>query len=967
MNPEEGYREARSLLKQRYGQGYRIATAYVDRLTRGPPIKAEDNAALRRFSILLTGCKNTLREIGYLSKAENPDTLKTIVNRLPYGLKLKWRDVADKITEKEGREITIEDLSDFVTTKARVATHAIFGDLSNQAPPPAGGSKDKKRPPPLRPASSFGLQVGTKNDDDAQKQLNQAQRKCPLCSSNHWLSQCGDFKARSLNDRYKFVRSKGLCVNCLVAGHMASSCPKPGFCRVTGCGGTHSSYLHPRSLGPNTNKSTDKAVSIESGSPSQATNDREVLNGYVKGRNENDHNRLSATGLAVLPVRVKAPGCDKTVETYAFLDNGSTASFCSEELVRELGLSGRNTTISLTTMEKEQNKTDCCIVSLEVLDLDEVNLIELPSVFTREKLPVAAENIATQEDIDRWPHLSGIQLPKVDANVGLLIGSDAPEVLEPKEVRSSSQGGPYATKTVLGWVVNGPLGRVQSSSISTANFIKADLELSEQFRSYCNREFNDSVYSCEPSLSQNDKRALEIMNETATLMNGHYEIALPWKNDPPGLENNRVIAEHRLKMLKKRLLKDPVLLTKYKECIEDLLEKGYAKSAPATSLEGKTWYLPHHAVFHPAKPGKVRVVFDCSAKYRGSSLNDRLLQGPDLTNSLVGVLTRFREEPVALMSDIEAMFHQVHVKPDDSNALRFLWWPNGDLNSQPQEFMMTVHLFGGVSSPSCANFALRKTAEDNQDFDPEIVNTVKRNFYVDDCLKSVKSEQDGISLTKNLTNLLKKGGFRLTKWLSNSREVMESIPESERATSVKDLDFDHALIERALGVQWHVASDTFRFKITIKDRPPTRRGILSTVSSVYDPLGFIAPFVLPAKILLQDLCRKGLGWDDKIPEEELKRWESWLEELPTLEQFCVERCFKPPNFGNVVSCQVHHFSDASQVAYGAVFYLRLVKSNREVQCSFIMGKSRLSPLKPVTIPQMELSASVLSTRLDRMM
>ena len=232
-----------------------------------------------------------------------------------------------------------------------MATHAIFGDLLNQTPLPAGGSKEKRRPPLLRPASSFGLQVGTRQEDsEAQRHLNQAQRKCPPCSSNHWLSQCGDFKARSLNDRYKFVRSKGLCVNCLVAGHMASSCPKPGFCRVTGCTGTHSSYLHPRSFGPNTNKSTDKSMSTESSSPNQATNDQEVLNGYVKGRNENDRH-LSTTGLAVLPVRVKAPGCDKTVETYVFLDKGSTASFCSEELVRELGLPGRQTTLSLTTME----------------------------------------------------------------------------------------------------------------------------------------------------------------------------------------------------------------------------------------------------------------------------------------------------------------------------------------------------------------------------------------------------------------------------------------------------------------------------------------------------------------------------------------------------------------------------------------------------------------------------------------
>ena len=138
------------------------------------------------------------------------------------------------------------------------------------------------------------------------------------------------------------------------------------------------------------------------------------------------------------------------------------------------------------------------------------------------------------------------------------------------------------------------------------------------------------------------------------------------------------------------------------------------------------------------------------------------------------------------------------------------------------------------------------------------------------------------------------------------------------------------------------------------------------ISSIYDPLGFVAPFHLSAKILLQNLCRKQLGWDDLIPEEDLIRWKSWLEELPRLEQFSIDRCFKSPNFGDIISCQLHHFSDASQVAYGAVSYLRLVNARHEVHCSFVMGKFRLSPLKPVTIPRMELSAAVLSTRLDRM-
>ena len=940
MREDAGYQKARDLLKKSYGQSYRIASAFVDKLAKESAIKAEDGEALRRFSILLTSCKNTLQDIGYLNKVDNPDTMKTIVNRLPYGLRQKWRDVADNITENQGREITIGDLSNFVTSKARAATHAVFGDLQSHPPSSAGGVKSKQKPAP-RNASSFATQTGSKRvGADVNRQQLQNDRKCPLCGLKYWLSQCSAFKEKSLSDRLSFVRSKGLCDNCLVPGHTANSCPKPRFCRVTGCTGNHSSFLHPRSVGqivsPSATNLTSTKVKLQTqdGPP-------EVLNGYVKGRSEeasNSQSKISVvTGLAVVPVKVEVPGRDGTVQTYAFLDSGSNTSFCSEDLAKQLGLSGQRTTLSLTTMEKEHSKTESLVVSLEVLDLEEENVVELPIVFTRTKLPVSVANAANQQDIDRWPHLTGISIPKIEADVGLLIGSDTPEVLKPREITPSQNGGPYASRTVFVWVANGPLGRTQSSATCTANFIRTDVELSEQFRSYWNMEkFNDTIHDSKHSLSQNDKRALQMMNETATLKNGHYE------TNPPCLDNNKPVAQHRLRLSQKRLSKDQERLKKYKECMEDLLQKGYAKKAPASETPGKTWYLPHHAVFHTPKPGKVRVVFDCSAKYRGSSLNDQLLQGPDFTNSLVSVLTRFRQENVALMSDVEAMFHQVNVKPDDCSALRFLWWPSGDLSLEPEEYVMTMHLFGGVSSPSCANYALRKTADDNKaNFAAEIVNSGKRNFYVDDCLKSVKLDEDAVRHVRDLTELLKKGGFRLTKWLSNSRTVVESVPEC-------------------------VSSDTFRFKVIIKDRPATRRGILSVVSSIYDPLGFVAPFTLPAKILLQNLCKKKLEWDDKISDEDLERWKSWLATLPKLEQFCIDRCFKPSDFGEVVSCQLHYFSDASELAYGAVAYLRLVNASGAVHCSFVIGKSRLSPLKTVTIPRLELSAATLSTRLDRM-
>ena len=267
--------------------------------------------------------------------------------------------------------------------------------------------------------------------------------------------------------------------------------------------------------------------------------------------------------------------------------------------------------------------------------------------------------------------------------------------------------------------------------------------------------------------------------------------------------------------------------------MDDLLTNDHARKVQSKDNGplGTQWYLPHHPVFHPQKPGEVRVVFDCSAKYHGTSLNGLLLQGPDLTNTLVGVLTRFREEPIALTADIEKMFYQVRVPSTDCDALRFLWWPKGDLSKDPEEYEMRVHLFGGASSPSCANYALKKTADDNKE------ETVDRNFYVDDCLKSVSNEDKAVNLAKQLRELLARGGFNLTKWLSNSRKVLESLPESERASIVRDPDFNNHSVERALGVQWNVASDRFGFKITIKDRPATRRGILSIVSSVYDQIG----------------------------------------------------------------------------------------------------------------------------------
>lgn len=442
-------------------------------------------------------------------------------------------------------------------------------------------------------------------------------------------------------------------------------------------------------------------------------------------------------------------------------------------------------------------------------------------------------------------------------------------------------------------------------------------------------DFNDHKYGPdEYSYSQEDKKFIREVKQGIQHQDGHYVIPLPFREPQMTMPNNRDQALKRANWQRKKMLRDENYRNDY-YFVNEMIAKGYARKVPEDRLAaspGKVWYIPHHGIYHPRKPQKIRVVFDCSAKFNGTSLNDQLMQGPDLTNVLVRVLTRFRQDRVAFMADIEAMFHQVRIPDEQCDFLRFLWWPDGNLNAAIQEYQKTVHLFGAASSPSCCNFALKQTAEDTEPQSrPLVAETIRRNFYVDDCLRSVKDEQTAIELIQSLHQACAHGGFNLTKFISNSRAVLESVPTEKRSKEAKNFDLGHDRlpVERALGIQWCVESDVFEFRIVVNGKPPTRRGILSVISSVYDPLGFAAPFTLPAKKILQDLCREEIGWDDTVPDRYQMRWAKWLSELPVLEQFKVRRCVVPAEFGTVTSRQIHIFSDASSIGYGSVAYLRL--------------------------------------------
>ncbi|XP_021340009.1 uncharacterized protein LOC110441227 [Mizuhopecten yessoensis] len=405
------------------------------------------------------------------------------------------------------------------------------------------------------------------------------------------------------------------------------------------------------------------------------------------------------------------------------------------------------------------------------------------------------------------------------------------------------------------------------------------------------------------------------------------------------------MAKRRLRSIKNKFQSDPKFKEDYTMFMQNLLEKGYAEPTPTDCESRKVWYIPHHGIYHKKK-NKMTVVFDCSARYQGISLNDNLLHGPDLTNELLGVLIRFRGEQIAVLGDIETMFYQVKVPEAERDYLRFYWWENGNTENEPKIFRMTVHLFGATSSPSVCNYALQRTVEDSEEqFELEVQDMVKKNAYFDDCLASVATENKAISLVHNVTQMCKSGGFRITKWMSNSRNVVESIPEDYRAKEAKSWSLDsRPPIERALGVYWLIENDSLGFKIQVQNKPTTRR----------------------AKSVLQRLCKDGKGWDEEITGKDLKDWHDWLSQLPELENITIDRCYKKSNLGNVCSCQLYGFADASDVGYGMVIYLRLTNDSGQIICSFVLGKARVAPVKTVTVPRMELTPSASLVRLCKM-
>ena len=943
MPQDKGYKLALDTLFKRYGRPQVIVSAFKSKLFKYSTVRSNDRDALYDYASCLRKCLETLQSTG--NAAELNSSLSLLSEKLPPRVYDAWNRRYAKISFRDQRSPDFQDLVKFVEEEAN-----LLNAYPEQIPSSRIGD-DKRR--------------GTKPNFRKTTCANTAakevpQLKCYYCEQRHVITKCEAFQSLTLKERREFLNNKTRCFNCFNK-HATKECRKAHSCTVSGCKGRHHSLMHNFNLP----KSDNTAPQGHQRSPGSSPQGESSGNANSHSVSCNTSSGSERGYFNIVPVKIRAK--EKEICCYAFLDLGSDTTFCNKKLVQALGLVGESKRISLSTLGHRENIHSCKSVRFSVSSLDGTAEFDMKDVVTMDKLPISPNRVLTERDVLALPYLQGLHFPALDgATVDVLIGNDiikAHKILEEREGNGSQ---PNAIRTPLGWSLIGPSVKPHPTRKASANFARMDKDLDQEIQNSWYKDFEPDDLKIPTSVE--DRKVLKLLKENVSKTDGHFYAPLPWREEVTLPANSQVMAERRLVSTKRRLQKDEALKEKYVSQMQEYIQRGYAEEVSNDQqCNEKAWYLPHHPVLNPRKPGKVRIVFDCAAKHRGICLNDALMQGPDLVNSILSVLTRFRRERIALAADVESMFHQVRIKEEDRDSFRFVWWPNGNLSSPPTVHRMLVHIFGATSSPCCATYCLRQSADwYGSNFDPDISKVVNRDFYVDDCLTSTCTIESAITLVEGLRKLLALGGFRLTKWISSSADVLNSIPPEERAKSVTNVDLEESVKERVLGVQWNVSNDEFGFKVSddLERKSFTRRSVLSTVNSLYDPLGFIAPVILVARKLQQRIIEQELDWDEELPTEDVQAWNKWLAELLGLSALSLPRCFKPLGLKAVINYQIHHFCDASLRGYGFVSYLRLVDENGVIHCSFLCGKAKVTPPRSESIPRLELVAAVLAVKAD---
>lgn len=639
------------------------------------------------------------------------------------------------------------------------------------------------------------------------------------------------------------------------------------------------------------------------------------------------------------------------IKCRALLDTCASANFLTESIARYLkeevtahsspisAINGMNTKsrgivrITIQSIHDNFSKELTCLTIPTITDL-------VPSeTFPRNSVKIPSNIRLADPDF---------HLPR---HVDLLIGSGASlSLFAIGQIDLSREGYDlYLQKTRLGWIIAGGTSSQKTGRAVTCHLTRLE-DLIQKFWEI------EEIGLNKPQTEEEVECESHFIRTVSRDVNGRYTVRLPFGNTNKRLGNSRKMALKRLLSLERKLDTDAKLKNEYARVINEYLNLKHMSWV--TNSDESGYYMPHHAVIkNTSNTTKVRVVFDASAKSdNGVSLNDVLMTGPSIQDKIISHLIRFRTYNYVITADIEKMYRQVLVHEQDRHFQQILWRRDGKIET----LQLNTLAFGVSSSPFLAIRTIQKLAEDEYQSFPKAAGVLKSHLYVDDLLTGSETIKEARILRDDIIALLARGGFTIRQWASNDERIIHDL-ESTALHESFTIRIDRDL--KTLGITWSAKNDKLYYatrSIEITERV-TKRKILSEIAKFYDPLGLVGPVILYIKKLMQDVWRSGVHWDESIPQSIYTEWSNFARQWESINKISVDRKLLIEGYHDV---QLHGFCDASSTGYGACIYIRS-SNNQKTVAKLLCAKSRVAPLKTVTIPRLELCGALTLAQLFR--
>ncbi|XP_063363671.1 uncharacterized protein LOC134652418 [Cydia amplana] len=928
---ESNYTQAWDILQKRYGNKKLIVNSILKRLFLQKKLNTQSATQLKSLLDTTTECLNSLQNLNMATDSWDPLIIFLVVQKLDPESHKDWEEYAHKDDSEELPKWT--DFVKFLEAKFRTL------EL-------------------ITASSSTPRERNVVKERTFHATESQAEKSCVMCKGNHTLAHCKEFTKMQPNERCEYTKNNRLCYNCLAPGHAVFKCRLPMSCRI--CRKRHHSLVH-------VTKSPETAEQDTKTQPTlPKVNETETEIQATMAIASHHTARHSDGLLATAIVNVKSEQ-GHTIALRALIDPCSQASFISEKATQLLKLKRETTRASITGLGPIKANANQ-VVQLEVSSQYQTSYsIQLRAYVISKQLttqmPMKTMNTSN------WSHIQNLHLADPSYNtpgpVDLLLGVKvyAQIIQEDTPIIKGPPGTPCAQKTYLGWILFGDNGETDTS-IQEKCFITMHHQVDVD-------DLLKTIWEVEPDTKRTlteEEQTCERIYESTYKRNeeGRYIVKLPLKTEVPRAceGNTREIAQNRLIQLERRFLKMPKLKEEYVKVIDDYIEQKHMEKVPTEEIHTKkSVYLAHHAIIREEKETtKTRVVYDASCKgTNGFSLNDDLLVGPVLQEDLRSLIMRWRMHAICFVSDIHKMYRMVLTTKEDSDYQRILWRSSSD--KQIEDYRLLTVTFGTASAPYLAVKTLQQLAIDEGDEFPAASKMIKEDFYVDDLMSGCDTIEQAIEANNQLQEVMRKGGFQLKKWSSNSVEFMRSLkPEDRSANAHLDLNMDGTI--KALGVQWNMGTDQFEYNLNLPEvnNHISKRTILSDIQKLFDPLGWISPCVLMAKILIQKLWLAKVNWDEEVSQPLKDEWLQLRADLRHVNEIRVDRWLDTLSTEGT-NIQIHGFSDASISAYGAAVYIRVEKADGTVKTRLIASRTRVSPVKTVSLPRLELCGAVVLAKL----